>query len=112
MARKLTLKELDQEIAKLQEQKAAIWTSEKAEVIARMKDAVTYYGITAEDLGLGGARSKKPRQSAMAQKPARAGAGRVKFRDDAGHTWSGFGRKPKWYVEALAAGKSDAELRA
>jgi len=40
MARKLTLKELDQEIAKLQEQKAAIWNSEKGEVIARMKEAV------------------------------------------------------------------------
>ncbi len=26
-------------------------------------------------------------------------------------TWSGRGRKPRWYAEALAAGKSDDDLR-
>ncbi|MBE2276586.1 MAG: H-NS histone family protein [Rhodobacteraceae bacterium] len=26
-------------------------------------------------------------------------------------TWSGRGRKPRWYTEALAAGKSDDDMR-
>lgn len=118
MARnKLTLKEIDAEIAKLQEQANAIRDSEKADVIARMKDAVAYYGITASDLDLG-AVTRKGRKAGKAGKAVDAvpkskrGAGRIKFKDDAGNTWSGFGPKPKWFTEALAGGKTEAELRA
>ncbi|PZQ01928.1 MAG: histidine biosynthesis protein [Variovorax paradoxus] len=114
MARQLTLKELDQEIAKLQQQKAAIYTAERTDVIARMKEAVAYYDITAADLGLGGTGKKArtvPASVAVAEKPGR-GAGRVKYKDDAGNSWSGFGPKPRWFVEALAGGKTEADLRA
>ena len=32
--------------------------------------------------------------------------------DDAGHTWSGFGPKPGWFKQALAAGKTPESLAA
>jgi DNA-binding protein H-NS len=124
MKSKLTLKEIDQQIAQLQEQATKIRETEKADVIGRMQEAIGYYGITAAELGLGVARQGKKGQKASAAKPAlatkpavaakqpRAGAGRVKFKDDAGHSWTGFGPKPRWFTEALAAGKTVEELKA
>jgi DNA-binding protein H-NS len=124
MKSKLTLKEIDQQIAQLQEQAAKIRQTEKADVIGRMQEAIGYYGITAADLGFGLVRQGKkgPKSSAakptglsklvVAAKQPRAGAGRVKWKDDAGHSWTGFGPKPRWFAEALAAGKTVDELKA
>jgi DNA-binding protein H-NS len=39
-------------------------------------------------------------------------AGVVRYRDDQGNTWSGFGPQPRWLKAALASGKSLAELAA
>ncbi len=115
MARnKLTLKEIDAEIAKLQQQANEIRDAEKSDVIARMKDAIAYYGITASDLDLGtGVRKgRKAGKAADTAHKSKRGAGRIKFKDDAGNSWSGFGPKPKWFTEALAGGKTEEELRA
>jgi len=113
MARKLTLKDIDKEIAKLKNQADEIRKAEKAEVVARIKEAVAYYGITAEDLGLGNASKRTVRKAdGKPAKKAKPAAGRIKYKDDAGHTWSGFGRKPRWFTEALVSGKAEADLRA
>lgn len=125
MKSKLTLKEIDQQIAQLQEQAAKIRDTEKAEVIGRIQEAIAYYSITAAELGLapGGAGKKRsgkviagkpisPLKADVPAKKPRAGAGHVKFKDDAGHSWSGFGPKPRWFTEALAAGKTADELKA
>ncbi|GAO20231.1 histone family protein nucleoid-structuring protein H-NS [Alicycliphilus sp. B1] len=110
----LTLKEIDAEIAKLQQQASEIRDTEKASVIARMKEAIAYYGITASDLDLGkdGRKGRKPGKASATPVQSARGAGRVKFKDDAGHSWSGFGPKPKWFTEALASGKTADDLRA
>jgi len=80
-------------------------------VIARIKEAVTAYGLSAADLGLTGgsaagkkaaAPKKKGRRKAAAPRKAAAVA---KFRDEAGHTWGGRGPRPAWLREALTAGK-------
>lgn len=47
-----------------------------------------------------------------AAKKTRAGAGQVKYKDDAGNTWTGFGPKPRWLTDALAAGKALDDLKA
>lgn len=118
MARKRTLQEIDREIAKLNQEADAIRASEKAEVAAKMKDAIAYYGFTAADLGLSRGGEKGPKPSAKAKVKPKAGKGagstpsRIKYKDDAGNAWSGFGRKPKWFVEALAGGKTAEELLA
>lgn len=111
MARKRTSQEIDTEIARLQKERDDARSAEKAGVVARMKEAIAYYDVTAADLGLNGVSGKaaKPPKAAPKARPA---GGRIKYRDDAGHTWSGFGPKPKWFAEALAAGKTEADLRA
>nr|MBA3478279.1 H-NS histone family protein [Lautropia sp.] len=36
----------------------------------------------------------------------------VKYRDEAGNTWSGLGKRPNWFKSALASGKSAEDLAA
>jgi DNA-binding protein H-NS len=129
-----TLKEIDLEIAKLKERAASIVAAEKDGVIDRMKEAIAYYGLTATDLGLSNnneaGQRGRPRKStkiaatAAALGPAktaptsptakksRAGAGSIKFKDDSGNIWSGFGPKPRWLTDALAKGKALQDLKA
>jgi DNA-binding protein H-NS len=132
-----TLKEIDQEIAKLKQRAASIIASEKAGVVERIKEAIAYYSLTAAELGLGaqgpaGKRGKSPKASrstkgtsdlaigdsaevssaAAPVKKTRAGAGGIKYKDDAGNSWSGFGPKPRWLTEAVAGGKTLEELKA
>lgn len=42
----------------------------------------------------------------------RKGAKRTKFKDGAGNTWTGHGKRPNWFKEALASGKSPEDLMA
>ena len=117
-----TLATLNAQIAALQAQAEALRKKEMAEVIAKVKDAIAHYGLTAADLGFGkGARQagkspaavggkppSKGRKNAVAKPPAKA----VKFKDDAGHTWGGIGKRPEWFKAALAAGKTPEDLLA
>lgn len=113
MARKRTAQDIDAEIARLQKEREQIREAEKAGVVARMKEAVAYYGITASDLGLDTTKRKARASVAKAKTPKTGrAAGRIKYKDDAGHAWSGYGPKPKWFTEALASGKTEADLRA
>ncbi|MFO1270531.1 MAG: H-NS histone family protein [Rubrivivax sp.] len=87
-------------------------------VVARIREAIAHYGLTASDLGLAtrarkaAAPAAKPR---AAKKAAKKGKGSVppKYRDDAGHTWTGRGLKPVWLRDALAAGRTlkDFEIK-
>ncbi len=90
-------------------------------VVARIREAIEHYGLTAADLGLAAKRGRKPAVAPAAKpgRPRKAGAkkgkGSVppKYRDDEGHTWTGRGLKPVWLREALAAGKTlkDFEIK-
>jgi len=47
----------------------------------------------------------------VARKPAaRKTGGVAKYTDGAGRTWSGVGKRPNWFKDALAAGKTAEEL--
>lgn len=106
-----TLKQINGEIASLQVEAERVRAKEKAEVIARIKEAIPYYNITAADLGLAG-RSGRTKPTASSKKaPKAARANPVRYQDGSGNTWSGFGRKPKWFVEALASGQTAEALR-
>ena len=77
-------------------------------VVGRIKEAIHAYGLTASDLGLGGARMARAPKAAKkraGRKAAKAGAAVVKYRDEAGNTWGGRGPRPAWLRNALAAGK-------
>ncbi len=103
-----SLTQIKKQIARLERQAEALRQKEIADVVARIRDAIAHYGLTADDLGLG---SPRKRAAGKAGKKTRK-APTVKFRDAEGHTWSGHGRRPRWFVEALAGGKSADDLLA
>lgn len=185
-----TMEQLQDQIAKLQQQAAALKSKEVPGVVARIKIAIEHYGLTAQDLGFagpavngalhaaatiktgrvvakkravntaaatavpvvnGGVVSKKRAVKAVntpakviangtgvskkravkavaatttpvdnagsvvsAQAPkkrAKMAAGVIRFRDEAGNSWTGMGTKPKWFVAAIAAGKTVDDLK-
>ena len=85
-------------------------------VVGRIREAIEVYGLTAADLGLApksagkgsakAAPAKKRGRKAKAAKPAAV----VKFRNDAGGTWAGIGKRPQWLRDALAGGKTLADF--
>ena len=117
-----TLAALNAQIAALQAQADALRKMEVAEVIAKVKDAIAHYGLTAADLGFGkaagqvgksrstagGKPARKVRKNTLGKPPSKA----VKFKDDQGHTWGGIGKRPDWFKAALAAGKTPEDLLA
>ena len=117
-----TLAALNAQIAALQAQADALRKKEVAEVVAKIKDAIAHYGLTAADLGLasvarkyakaaaasGGKPVSKRRKKGGPKPSARA----VKFKDDRGNTWGGMGKRPVWFKAALAAGKTPEDLLA
>ena len=45
-----------------------------------------------------------------ARKKAKRAASKIRYQDDAGNSWSGFGPKPKWLKAALDAGRTLEDL--
>lgn len=105
-----TYSELMEEIEALKREAQAVRQQEIDGVVARIKEAIAFYGLTAQDLGLAGApRGRPPRQAAVApggtRRASNGTAARPKYRDEHGNTWSGRGPRPRWFKDALAAGR-------
>jgi DNA-binding protein H-NS len=112
-----SLSQIEKQIAVLQRRADAIKRREAVEVITRIKQAIAHYKLTAQDLGFGPKPERKTRgpgkkTAAKRVQSKRKTVGVVKFRDDAGHTWTGHGRRPDWYLAAIAQGKTPADLAA
>lgn len=115
-----TLAQIEKQIQALQREADAIKASEKSGVVARIRDAIAHYSITAAELGLGADGAAAPRKTRGPnkvkkgdKKPAAETKTPVaKYRDEAGNSWSGRGPKPKWFKAALDAGKKPEDLRA
>ena len=123
-----TYDQLQQEIAKLQRAADALKAKELSEVIGRIKLAIDHYGLTPDDLfGPSAPKTIKPTAAPKTrkagtvtapQKTARKAAKKPpsppKYGDDAGNTWTGNGKRPRWFLAALSSGKTaqDLEIRA
>lgn len=113
-----TYSQLQKAIKDLEKQAEVLRKKEVSGVIARMKVAITEYGLTAADLGLDGARQKGRSlrgraSSAYAGKTSKSkAASKPMYRDAAGNTWTGHGRRPAWFVKALESGTSKEALLA
>ena len=111
-----TIAQLNAQIAKLQKEADGLKEKEVAGVVARMKVAIEHDGLTAADLGFSGrvAKTFKPAGKVVAKKArnkaAKKTSGVIRFRDQAGHTWTGHGKRPNWYVAAIEAGKTPESL--
>jgi DNA-binding protein H-NS len=109
-----SLAQVQKQIAKLQKEAEEIKAKEAGGVIARIKDAIQHYGLKPADLFGAASKAGRPVKARKAVR-RKSGAAKkaplpVKFRDDAGHTWSGRGKRPNWFNAALAAGKSPADF--
>lgn len=103
-----TYEQIQKRIETLQREAEVLRRKEVAGVVARIKEAIAAYGLTAADLGLAGGSSRaakppKARAVKAAKRPASKVA--VKYRDADGNTWTGRGLQPRWLKAALAAGK-------
>lgn len=104
-----TYEQLIKQIDTLSREADKLKRKEREGVIARMKDAITIYDITAADLGL--TPSKAKGKAAGARKVGKSKSARMaRFRDEAGNIWVGRGPRPQWLRDALAAGKSLADF--
>ena len=94
------------QIQTLSREAEAVRKKEVDGVIARIKEAIEVYGLTASDLGLSGPASarKAGARKGVAKRRGRP-ASKVKYRDDAGNVWGGRGPRPQWLRNALASGK-------
>jgi DNA-binding protein H-NS len=113
---KKSLSQVTAQIKKLQKEADAIKAKELDGVIARIKEAIQHYGLTAADLGLtksraaeSGAASKAAAKRGRPRK-TREGSGVAKFRGPEGQTWTGHGRAPSWFKDAIAGGATKESL--
>ena len=94
--------QIQKQIEALQAQAAKLRTDEVAGVVAKIKEAITVYGLTRLDLfGAGASGAAAPKTKAAGKKSTGA-----KYADGKGGEWGGRGKRPRWLAEALAAGKS------
>lgn len=110
-----TYTDLMKQIETLREEAERVRRDEVAGVVARIKEAIAVYGLTAADLGLspaarGGRPAKAPatparRGAAKAKGRGKAAGPAAKYRDEQGRTWGGRGPRPLWLREALNAGR-------
>lgn len=105
-----TYAQLQQQIAQLQRAADALKAKEVAEVVGRIKLAITHYGLTPTDLF--GPSSPKAAKAPKAKtvKTTQKSPTPPKYRDDAGNSWTGNGKRPRWFLAAIASGKTPKDL--
>lgn len=106
-----TYAQIIKQIETLKQDAEKIRRKEIEGVVSRIREAIAVYGLTAQDLGLAvSGKAKAAGKAAPAKKravkaKARKAAPVVKYRNEAGGTWGGIGKRPQWLRDALAAGK-------
>lgn len=101
-----TYLQLQRQIEALQRQAEKLKAQEVSGVVQRIKVAIEHYGLTAEQLGFGRAKtiSRKTANAGATQSSKESSA--AKYSDGKGNVWSGRGPRPHWLRDALAAGSS------
>src|SRR5574343_1573805 len=88
-----TLANLEKQIEQLTKKAAALRESERVAAVKSARELVSRFGLTAQDLGLAGAKGRRGANVARERKAA----GVLKYRDpQSGKTWTGHGKPPKW----------------
>lgn len=96
---KLSLKELKELQAKIAKEIASFETRKKKEALFELEEKAKELGFSLAELT--GATAVRKRAPAVAKyvNPI-----------DSADTWSGRGRKPRWFIAALAGGKTPDDL--
>lgn len=110
-----TYAQIVKQIETLKDEADKLRRKEVEGVIGRIREAITVYGLTAADLGLATAvkapkAPKAPSTKKRGGRKAAKGAVAAKYRNEAGQTWVGRGKRPQWLRDALAGGKTLADF--
>jgi DNA-binding protein H-NS len=103
-----TLVQIQREMEKLEKEAERVRTAEVAEVIRKIKAAIDFYGLTASDLfgakQKTGAKVKRKYTLRGKAAPAKPPA-KPKYKDpESASTWTGHGKRPRWFVKAIEGG--------
>jgi DNA-binding protein H-NS len=101
--------EIQKKIAALQKEADAALAREVAGVVERIQVAIAHYGLTPEQLFGKTATNRNKERVAKVQVQKKQGS--IAYSDGQGNTWGGWGKRPTWLREALAAGKSLADYQ-
>ena len=93
--------QIQKQIEALQRQADELRAQEIEGVVARIKEAIAHYGLTARQLGYG----DTPRKAKKVDARNAGSTGAPAYSDGLGNTWGGRGPRPQWLKAALAAGK-------
>lgn len=96
----LSLTELQQLQKRLEKAIATYEDRQRSEAIATLEAVAKEFGYSLSDLA-GVAPKRKPRGPAEAK---------YRHPEDPNITWSGLGRKPRWFLAHIDAGKAESEL--
>ncbi len=107
---KKSLESIEAEIAVLKAQADKIRAQERVGVIERIREAISVYQISPTELGYRGGSAAVKRAGKRAASSGKKTARAAKYSDAAGNTWSGLGKRPNWFKEALASGTSAEQL--
>jgi len=104
---KQTYAQIQKQIAALSREAEKLKQVEVDGVVARIKEAIAMYGLTASDLGLGKiVRATKAKPTKVGKRKTKSKLStEAKYRNDAGEEWVGRGPRPMWLRTAIAAGK-------
>lgn len=103
---KLEIQKQSAQLAALQKRADEIRNEEREGILDGIRAQIAEYDITPAELGLETARA-----AGRGRAPGAPGKrGGAKYVGPQGQLWSGRGRRPHWFGEALAAGKTPADL--
>lgn len=106
-------KQIVDQIKSLQAQADEARRKEVAGVVSRIKEALSFYGLSATDLGLGdGVKSttRSPKLGGRPKASTKSVPRTAKYADGPGKAWVGRGPRPLWLREALASGRKLEEF--
>ena len=102
-----TYTQIQRQIEALQKQADKLRATEVLGVVERIKVAISHYGLTAEQLGLGGGKASTAKAAkGTTKKSGSAVKSAAAYADDNGNVWGGRGPRPKWLRDAIGAGRA------
>ncbi|WP_299968311.1 H-NS family nucleoid-associated regulatory protein [uncultured Roseobacter sp.] len=103
---KMSRKQLERLITDAQRALKSIETKEKREAKKAAEKAAAKFGFKLSELTNAPAAAPKPKSAAKKATPAKKPAAAAKYANPANpaQTWSGMGRQPRWFKDAVASG--------
>ena len=120
MMAKRTLQQVLSQIETLKKEADLLRSKEAQGVIDRIKEAIAHYGLTEADLFPKAVRGNSPNAKVGKGKRGGRAAGTAKAKPTpgvpkyadptTGKTWTGQGKRPVWFKQAIESGKPAEEL--